>query len=551
MNHGSSISVVTTISLILSFLPLFNLAQDYGAVARKKWLDQARVNKPVLHERLIKPVRLGILKKDTNAFQGWKVETSVAVDSLYQRGFKSQSGVIVDFGEHFTGYVSFSLAAWGRTPDAPLRLKFTFGEVPSELAVPFEPYSGSLSRAWLQDEIVTVSEVPSTLTIPRRLAFRYVKVELLSPSIGYDFKLTDLQIKATTSATENVASLLPNTSPLVKEIDRVGLRTLRECMQTVYEDGPKRDRRLWIGDLYLEALANDLSFKNHNLTKRCLYLLAALSNKEGYLHGTVFERPEPHPQEGQLLFDYALLYNVALRNYYKNTNDRETALDLWPVAKRQLELVKSYLMHSGLIDYDRAAKEIWIFIDWKDGLHKDVAIQGLAIYALKQTYELAKSLGKEHELAEVPEMIRKMSAAAKQHLFDKKTKLFLSGVDKQISYASQIWMILGGVVSKQEGAKIVNTLIAHKEALKPGGPYLYHYLLQAMIDCGMKDEAKETMLNYWGAMVEKGADTFWEVYDPADEYRSPYNFYPINSYCHAWSCTPVYFIRKYPEIFQD
>lgn len=282
MNQIPYVSIITTISLILSFLPLLSLAQDYGDVARKRWLDQAEANKPVLNERLIKPVKLGILKKDTNAFQGWKVEPSVAVDSLYQQGFKSQSGVIVDFGEHFTGYVSFSLAAWGRTPDAPFRLKFTFGEVPSELAVPFEPYSGSLSRAWLQDEIVTVSEVPSTLAIPRRLAFRYVKVELLSPSIGYDFKLTDLQIRATTSAKENVAPLLPETSPLAKEIDRVGLRTLRECMQTVYEDGPKRDRRLWIGDLYLEALASDLSFKNHSLTKRCLYLLAALSRTPVY-----------------------------------------------------------------------------------------------------------------------------------------------------------------------------------------------------------------------------------------------------------------------------
>lgn len=51
-------------------------------------------------------------------------------------------------------------------------------------------------------------------------------------------------------------------------------------------------------------------------------------------------------------------------------------------------------------------------------------------------------------------------------------------------------------------------------------------------------------------MIHKGADTFWEVYDPQNEYLSPYNFFPINSYCHAWSCTPTYFIRKYPEIFQ-
>ncbi|WP_309121157.1 hypothetical protein [Paenibacillus sp.] len=32
-------------------------------------------------------------------------------------------------------------------------------------------------------------------------------------------------------------------------MDRIAVKTLQDCMQTVYEDGPKRDRRLWIGDL--------------------------------------------------------------------------------------------------------------------------------------------------------------------------------------------------------------------------------------------------------------------------------------------------------------
>lgn len=70
--------------------------------------------------------------------------------------------------------------------------------------------------------------------------------------------------------------------------------------------------RLWIGDLYLEALANAWSYKNHDLTKRCLYLLAALANDEGLLHATVLETPTPHPQNGTHCLDYSLMYNVAL-----------------------------------------------------------------------------------------------------------------------------------------------------------------------------------------------------------------------------------------------
>ena len=36
-----------------------------------------------------------------------------------------------------------------------------------------------------------------------------------------------------------------------------------------------------------------------------------------------------------------------------------------------------------------------------------------------------------------------------------------------------------------------------------------------------------------------------------DHMFSSYNGYTLlNSYCHAWSCTPVYFIVNYPDVFQ-
>ena len=120
-------------------------------------------------------------------------------------------------------------------------------------------------------------------------------------------------------------------------------------MQTVYEDGPKRDRRLWIGDLYLESLANIYSFKNHDLTKHCLYMLAGLSYEDGVAPSNVFERPTPHAQINPL-FDYALIYNVALKEYLVATGDKKTALDLWQVAKNQIQIPKKYIGADGMMD---------------------------------------------------------------------------------------------------------------------------------------------------------------------------------------------------------
>ena len=72
-----------------------------------------------------------------------------------------------------------------------------------------------------------------------------------------------------------------------------------------------------------------------------------------------------------------------------------------------------------------------------------------------------------------------------------------------------------------------------------------HHYIQALIDCGLKEDGKKVMLSYWGGMIQSGADTFWELYNPNNPQETPYGGKAVNSYCHAWSCTPAYFIRKY------
>lgn len=327
------------------------------------------------------------------------------ITELYANSFKERGEVIIDFGEHLTGYFSFHTYVTQYTADAPLRFKLTFGEVPSELATPFNPYPGGLSRAWLQGEIVTVMQLPATITIPRRVSFRYVKIEVLASS-SYDFNISSLTCKAVTSAATTPEPLLATTPQLFQEIDRISLNTLKECMQTVYEDGPKRDQRLWMGDLYLEALANNFSFKQHDLAKRCLYLLAGCAEEDGLLNGTLFETPEPHPQARQLLIDYSYLFGVALKDYLLATGDKDTAHDLWPVVLRQLETTVAYQQENGLLDYTKAASEWWVFFDWKDGLHKEVALHEITLFTMQECYELAKLLGKEKEVSHLSGRIK-------------------------------------------------------------------------------------------------------------------------------------------------
>ncbi|MCX6908148.1 MAG: hypothetical protein NTY01_08905, partial [Verrucomicrobia bacterium] len=64
------------------------------------------------------------------------------------------------------------------------------------------------------------------------------------------------------------------------------------------------------------------------------------------------------------------------------------------------------------------------------------------------------------------------------------------------------------------------------------------------LEAGLREEASRHMQSYWGGMIKKGADTFWEVYIPEDDFASPYKSHLMNSYCHAWSCTPTYLLRR-------
>lgn len=67
--------------------------------------------------------------------------------------------------------------------------------------------------------------------------------------------------------------------------------------------------------------------------------------------------------------------------------------------------------------------------------------------------------------------------------------------------------------------------------------------MEAGLAIGEEAKVREFIVEYWGGMVDRGADTFWEVYDPAEPLYSSYGDAMMNSACHAWSCFPGYLLR--------
>lgn len=540
-------------------LALFSLnvsAQCYTESQQQAWLQKAEASKPVLNKTTHHPVREVKIVADANAFQGFKAVEDGDINDLYNKSFKKKKEVIVDFGKHLVGNVSFKIKDIGPMQDAVLRFKVTFGEIPSDLGLPVEPYTGSLSRGWMQDFQCDVS-YDGCYTFNRRITARYMKIEAVGTSIYSDFCFDNITFEATTSAGKSKAQLASTTPQIFKDIARVSENTLKDCMQGVFEDGPKRDQRLWMGDLYLEALANTASFKEYNVTKRCLYLLAGLANPDnGLLYSNMVEYPKPHAQQ-TFFVDYALSYILTLNDYLKATGDTETARDLWPVVKNQINTIlanaidKNHLYANTGYQYKGMMVSI-VFFDWAPvTLDNHAAIQGLLAHSIDCAYNIAKVIGKTDDVKAYPETAKQLRKAGYKAYWDAKKQIVVSGKERQESYTATSWAVLGNLIKGKEAQKAIRNVMQSNTAIKPGTPYANHFLVAAMLHCGMNSEAKKYVEDYWGGMVRLGADTFWEYYVPDNHLFSSYNGYTLlNSYCHAWSCTPIYFIVNYPEIFQ-
>lgn len=185
-----------------------------------------------------------------------------------------------------------------------------------------------------------------------------------------------------------------------------------------------------------------------------------------------------------------------------------------------------------------------VFVDWSNEFNKDTAGQAEMIYVLKQFISLAEAVG-DPDLQFYQDKLTRIISYAKEKLYCPDKKMFVTG-DEEFNIASQVWMVLAGVFSPEENRGIMQAAV--RELFPVTGiatPYMYHHIVEALFEAGLKDDAVALMKNYWGKMIDLGADTFWEAFDPDQPEYSPYGSPIVNSYCHAWSCTPVYLIKKY------
>lgn len=122
----------------------------------------------------------------------------------------------------------------------------------------------------------------------------------------------------------------------------------------------------------------------------------------------------------------------------------------------------------------------------QESLNKSTSIHSVFIFGLRAMSELAKLLDLPTTSLQPPnaptplsldEFAHQMTLAARKHFYDAEKKVFVSGPDRQVSWASQAWSVLAGVPeTQQQAAEALKRAYEDDQTVIGNTPYAHHYV---------------------------------------------------------------------------
>ena len=185
-------------------MALISIIEDFHPLNDAKLLYRADELKPSLHHEVVEPVGGFQLKE---RYSSEKEE--IVLHKVPHLAMGKGQNLCLDFGCHQVGYLTLELSYTGSHPDAPAFLKLKFSEVLDELSENSDDYDGWISRSWIQEEYVHVDVLPAIVTLPRRYAFRYLKITMMDTSHKYKLIVKHAECLTETSADYKRLKLQP------------------------------------------------------------------------------------------------------------------------------------------------------------------------------------------------------------------------------------------------------------------------------------------------------------------------------------------------------
>ena len=198
----------------------------------------------------------------------------------------------------------------------------------------------------------------------------------------------------------------------------------------------------------------------------------------------------------------------------------------------------------------------WTFIDWAAGLSKkgEISFEQMLFARSLETMSLCGELSNDKTHAVD---YKKLAADIKAKVIsiywnNQKHALVHSRVEgKQTAnvtrYANMFGIFFNYFSDKQK-LEVKKYVLLNDSIQKITTPYMRFYELEALCAMGEQSYVLNEMKSYWGGMLNLGATSFWEEYNPSKngtEHLAMYGRKFGKSLCHAWGASPIYLLGKY------
>lgn len=320
---------------------------------------------------------------------------------------------------------------------------------------------------------------------------------------------------------------------LLNRIWSVAEHTFRLCSGIFFIDGVKRDKWIWSGDAYQSFFVNQYLMADPDINRRTL--LALRGN-------------DPMVTHINTILDYSLFWILGVKAHYDAYADTAFIRQVYPKMCSLMEFCEKQLDENGFLtgrDGD------WVFIDWADFDREGPLCAEQMLYAAcwEAMSRAAQILGEESgcfrkRYEELKQEVQDFYWDEKQGAF---IDSFISGRHHVTRHAN-IFAIIFDIADEKQKTVIVENVLKNPQIPAITTPYFKFYEMDALGRMGYLEEVLQQIKDYWGGMLERGAVTFWEEYDPEIPEEEQYDMYGDKfgkSLCHAWSASPVYLLAKY------
>ena len=436
-------------------------------------------------------------------------------------GTNGRASFLLDFGRELQGGIQM---VTGRSSQKEVKVRVRFGESASEAMCDITPENGATNDHAIRDFQLTlpwlgVAEIGNS-------GFRFVRIDLEEPHVELNLK----ELRATFGYRDiPYLGSFQSDNERLNEIWMTGAYTVHLNMQEFIWDGVKRDRLVWIGDLHPELMTVNTVFGYNEVIPKSLDLIRDTTPLPNWMNG---------------ISSYSIWWLLIHKDWYLYQGNLD-------YLKQQKAYMTSLLDHL-MTKIDANGKETLDgtrFLDWPSSPNVkgvDAGLQALMVMAMDAGQEMALAMG-DKELA---------SRCAKA---SKKLKKYTP--DHNQSKQGAALMALAGLMKAEK---------ADKEVLSVGGAknfstFYGYYMLEAMAKAGNYQGAMDIISEYWGAMLDLGATTFWEdfnidwmenaaridelVPEGKVDVHSSYGGYCYvgfrHSFCHGWASGPTAWLSRY------